>query len=151
MIEDRPIRHRRFGRLAAVPLLIALVGTLLSTGVVAAAGGTTIVRGVQQAAGTCGGDGYLMTGSLTGCWWIVTFESTTDPDHANFRATGTEHFQTEIRLPDGDQAEGFDDVHVHRRLADGDACPRRGCANRRDSDVAAVPPADHHEGPRVEQ
>ena len=92
MTQDRLTGPRRFARLGAVPVLIVLIGTLLSVGVVAAGSGTTVVRGVQQAAGTCGGDGYRMTGSLTGCWWILTFESKTDPDHSSFRATGEEHF-----------------------------------------------------------
>jgi hypothetical protein len=34
-----------------------------------------------------------MTGSLDGCWWIETFETTTDPAHHNVRATGTERFE----------------------------------------------------------
>lgn len=94
MTQDRAIGHRRFSRLAAVPLFIALVGSMLSAGIVVAGSGATVARGVQQAYGTCGrdSDGYLMTGSLTGCWWITTFESKTDPDKSNFRATGTEHF-----------------------------------------------------------
>ena len=44
---------RPFG---ALPLVLALIGSLLSVGSVAAGNGTTIVRGVQQAFGTCEDD-----------------------------------------------------------------------------------------------
>ena len=80
MNDAHSVRHRRFGPLAAFPVLLALLATMLSTGVVGAASGTTIVRGVQREAGSCRDGGYLMTGSLVGCWWIDTFESKTDPD-----------------------------------------------------------------------
>jgi hypothetical protein len=100
MIDHRPVRQRRLGprplgRRAALPLLVALMGSLLSTGAVAADNGTTIVRGVQLALGTCkdgGLDGYKMIGSLDGCWVIDSFETKSDPDKSTFRATGTEHF-----------------------------------------------------------
>lgn len=93
MTIERPARHRPSGRLAVLPLLAALFGSLLSTGAVTAGNGTTIIRGVQLEYGSCGdGTGYQMTGSLVGCWWIDTFESKTDPARSNFRATGTEHF-----------------------------------------------------------
>ena len=93
MTIDRPARHRRLGRRAILPLLVALIGSLPSAGAVAANNGTTIVRGVQLAAGTCPDGGYAMTGSLVGCWWIDTFETNSDPDHSTVRATGTEHFK----------------------------------------------------------
>lgn len=89
---DRPARHRRVGRRTALPLLVALIGSLLSVGAVTAGSGASIVRGDQLAAGTCADGGYAMTGSLVGCWWIDTFESKSDPDKSTFRATGTEHF-----------------------------------------------------------
>lgn len=92
MTFDRPARHERLGRRAIVPLLVALIGSLLSAGAVAAGNGTTIVRGVQLAAGTCADGGYAMTGSLVGCWWIDTFDTKSDPDKSTFRASGTEHF-----------------------------------------------------------
>ena len=92
MTFHRPARHRRFGRLAVLPLLVALIGSLLSAGAVAAANGTTIVRGVQLAAGTCEVVGFEMTGSLVGCWVIDTFETKSDPAKATLLATGTEHF-----------------------------------------------------------
>jgi hypothetical protein len=92
MTVDRSTPRRRHGRRAVLPLVVALIGSLLAAGAVAADNGTTIVRGVQLASGTCADGGYQMTGSLTGCWWIDTFETKSDPDKSNFRATGTEHF-----------------------------------------------------------
>lgn len=92
MTLDHPSRYRRFGGRAALPIVMALIGSLLSAGSTAAANGTTIVRGDQLAAGSCEDGGYAMTGSLVGCWWIDTFESKTDPGKSTFRATGTEHF-----------------------------------------------------------
>ena len=92
MTADRPAHRRRLGRRAALPLLVALVGSLLTAGAVAASNGTTIVRGVQLAAGSCEDGGYAMTGSLVGCWWIDSFETKSDPEKSNFRLTGTEHF-----------------------------------------------------------
>lgn len=96
MIIDHPARHRGLARRAALPLLVALIGSLLSAGAVAAGNGTTIARGVQHALGTCeddsGTDGYKMTGRLVGCWWIDTFETKSSPDKSTFLATGTEHF-----------------------------------------------------------
>ena len=50
MTHEGPTRRSRLRRLAALPLLIALLGALSSVGVVAAGSGTTVVRGVQQAA-----------------------------------------------------------------------------------------------------
>lgn len=94
--------HRSFGgrlvrRRSAILILLALVGSVSSAGPVVAANGTTIVRGVQSAYGTCrdveGVLGYQMTGSLEGCWVIDTFVSATDPNRSTFRATGTEHFE----------------------------------------------------------
>lgn len=91
MNTDRPARHRMVGR-AVLPLLAALIVSLLASGVVTAGNGATIVRGVQKEFGSCGGDGYAMTGSLVGCWWITKFESKTDSSKSNFRATGEELF-----------------------------------------------------------
>jgi hypothetical protein len=92
MTFDRRTPRQRPGRLAVLPLLVALIGSLLAVGAVAADNGATIARGVQLAAGTCADGGYQMTGSLAGCWWIDTFETKSDPDKSNFRASGTEHF-----------------------------------------------------------
>ncbi len=92
MIANRAASARRLGRRASIPLLVALVGSALSAGAVAARNGTTTIDGVQHAAGTCDNGGYRMTGSLVGCWYVDTFESKSDPDKSTFRATGTEHF-----------------------------------------------------------
>jgi hypothetical protein len=92
MTADRPAHRGRLGRRAALPVLVALIGSVLSAGAVAANNGTTIVRGVQLAAGSCEDGGYAMTGSLVGCWWIDTFETKSSPDKSSFLATGTEHF-----------------------------------------------------------
>jgi hypothetical protein len=87
-----PARPGRLSRRAALPLLIALAGSVLTAGAAAAGNGTTIARGVQLAAGTCADGGYAMTGSLIGCWWIDTFETKSSPDKSTFVARGTEHF-----------------------------------------------------------
>lgn len=92
MFVDEAFRHRRLGRRAALVPLVALIGSLLASGTVLAGNGATIARGIQNAAGSCGGTGYERTGSLQGCWWIDTFQTTSDPDKSHFRATGTEHF-----------------------------------------------------------
>jgi hypothetical protein len=115
MADERPVRHRRLRHLVAVPLLIALVGALSSAGVVAAGSGASVVRGVQQAAGTCGGDGYYMTGDLTGCWWILTADTKSDPDKATFRFTGTEHFEGCL----GSVCGSFDTTYSFTGKADG--------------------------------
>ena len=77
-----------FAVVVAGLIVAALPGTAAAT-----SHGATAIRGVQLAAGTCPDGGYAMTGSLEGCWWIETFDSTTDPAHHNFRATGTERFE----------------------------------------------------------
>jgi hypothetical protein len=74
-------------------LAVALASFLLPGATVAAGNGAAVVRGTQLAYGTCGAsDGYAMTGDLVGCWWITSFESSTDPDKHNVRATGEELF-----------------------------------------------------------
>lgn len=93
MTTHRIDRHRRSGRRAALPLLVALVASFASVGAAAAGNGATIVHGDQLAYGTCEGGGYRMTGDLEGCWWTDTFETTSDPDKATLRATGIEHFE----------------------------------------------------------
>jgi hypothetical protein len=72
---------------AATLLAAALAGSALAGGK-----GATIVRGIQLAAGSCENGGYAMTGALEGCWWIDTFETTSDPVKSHYVATGTEHF-----------------------------------------------------------
>jgi hypothetical protein len=81
---------RRWG---ARPLLAAMLLSLLIPGTAAAGGsGSLAITGIQHEFGSCGGDGYLMTGDLEGCWWITSFESKTDESRHNVRATGTELF-----------------------------------------------------------
>ena len=96
-MTQRHSSQRGSGRRAALPLVLALIGSLLSVGSVAAGNGTTIVRGVQEAYGTCeddlGNPGYAMTGSLVGCWVIDTFETKSDPNKSTLLASGTEHFE----------------------------------------------------------
>jgi hypothetical protein len=85
----RAIRTRAASTIAAV-MLIALVAP---SAALAGGSGATIVRGIQGAAGSCEDGGFLMTGSLEGCWWIETFETKSDPAKSNLRATGTERFE----------------------------------------------------------
>lgn len=80
------------GRRALIPVILALLAAMLTTGAVAAGSGTTIVRGIQHEAGSCEDGGYLMTGDLEGCWWVDTFETRSDPDKSMFLAWGNEHF-----------------------------------------------------------
>jgi hypothetical protein len=86
-------RHRPSRWRIVLPIMAVLIGSLLSAGSAAAGNGTTVVRGVQLAPGTCPNGGYAMTGSLDGCWWIDTFNSKSDPAKTNFRLTGDEHFE----------------------------------------------------------
>ena len=92
MTLDRPARRRLGGWPEIAWLLAIIISSMLPTGAAAATNGTTVVRGVQLAAGTCPNGGYAMTGDLEGCWWIDTFESKSDPTKSNFRLTGSEHF-----------------------------------------------------------
>jgi hypothetical protein len=92
MNATHPTRRGAPARRLARPLLVALVAALTSTGAVLAGNGTTIVRGIQAAAGTCEDGGYAMTGDLVGCWWIDSFETRSSEDKSTFVATGTEHF-----------------------------------------------------------
>ena len=87
----RTSRTRRAVAILAVGLLAAVVpGTALAAG-----NGATVVRGIQHEFGSCqidGVDGYLMDGSLTGCWIIDTFEVKPMPVQGTMLAHGTEHF-----------------------------------------------------------
>jgi len=87
MRSIRPRRRAAIMFIAALLVLAAIPAVARATD-----RGATTVRGTQLAAGTCADGGYAMTGSLTGCWWIDSFESKSDPDRATFVATGTEHF-----------------------------------------------------------
>jgi NADPH:quinone reductase-like Zn-dependent oxidoreductase len=77
--------HRRAPRGALGLTTVLALGAAMALALVlpvaasAAGGGATIVRGTQLAADTCEAGGYAMTGSLDGCWWILTFDSKTDP------------------------------------------------------------------------
>jgi len=93
MIIDRLARHRPSRWRVVLPLVAMVLGSLLSAGGAAAGNGTTVVRGVQLAAGTCADGGYAMTGSLEGCWWVLTGDSKSDPAKSNFRITGHERFE----------------------------------------------------------
>jgi hypothetical protein len=85
-------RTRRAIALATVALLAVVVpGTALAAG-----GGATVVRGIQHEFGSCqldGVDGYLMEGSLSGCWIVDTFEVKPMPAQGTMLAHGTEHFE----------------------------------------------------------
>jgi len=87
---------RRFTKRLGIAVSVTAVVLSLGAGAAFAGevngNGTTIVRGVQLAAGTCEVTGYKMTGSLVGCWVIDTFETKSDPAKATLLATGTEHF-----------------------------------------------------------
>ena len=89
----RLLRNRR-GRLATALTTVALVAALAPSMALAGGGGATIVRGIQHEYGSCGvnGDGYLMTGSLEGCWWVDTFEVKPMPAQGTMLAHGVEHF-----------------------------------------------------------
>ena len=88
----RARRTRRVVAILAVGLLAAVVpGTALAAG-----SGATVVRGIQHEFGSCrieGVDGYLMDGSLTGCWIVDTFEVKPMPVQGTMLAHGTEHFE----------------------------------------------------------
>ena len=83
-------RTRRTVAILAVGLLAAVVPASAQ----AAGGGATVVRGIQHEFGSCqieGVDGYLMDGSLEGCWIIDTFV-VKEKAGGTMLAHGTEHF-----------------------------------------------------------
>ena len=86
--------HLARGRRAAAAIVVAVGLLAVSTGTVAAGGrGATVIRGIQHEYGSCGNDdGYLMEGSLTGCWWVLTFDVKPLPGTATILARGVEHF-----------------------------------------------------------
>jgi hypothetical protein len=88
----RNARHRR--QAAVIATTIALVAAFAPSIALAGGRGATIVRGIQHEYGSCGlsNDGYLMTGSLDGCWWVDTFEVKPMPVQGTMLAHGTEHF-----------------------------------------------------------
>ena len=89
----RLLKNRR-GRLAVACTAVALVAALAPSLALAGGRGATVVRGVQHEFGSCGenDDGYLMTGSLDGCWWVDTFDVKPMPAQGTMLAHGTEHF-----------------------------------------------------------
>jgi hypothetical protein len=94
---DHRSSGRARGRRAALAAGAALLFAAMIAAPVAAGGrGATVVRGVQDAYGTCsdnGEAGYLMHGSLEGCWVVESFN--VDPKFdgkSNIIATGTERF-----------------------------------------------------------
>ena len=87
----------RSARVARGSLAIIVAAGLLAAiipGTASAGGaGATVVRGVQYEYGSCGNDdGYLMDGSLKGCWWVDTFDVKPMPVQGTMLATGREHF-----------------------------------------------------------
>jgi hypothetical protein len=82
-------------RLAATIVAVGLLAVVVPGTALGAGGGATVVRGIQHEFGSCqieGVDGYLMDGSLTGCWIIDTFEVKPMPVQGTMLAHGTEHF-----------------------------------------------------------
>ena len=70
-----------------------MLAALGAPAAMAADRGAVAVRGVQGEYGSCGNDdGYSMTGSLVGCWWVDTFDVKPMPAQGTMLATGTEHF-----------------------------------------------------------
>jgi hypothetical protein len=88
------MRARRTRRAVAI-LAVGLLAAVVPSSALAAGSGATVVRGIQHEFGSCqvdGVDGYLMDGSLTGCWIIDTFEVKPMPAQGTMLAHGTEHF-----------------------------------------------------------
>jgi hypothetical protein len=81
-------------RIARIVAAAGLIAAIIPATAWAAGGGATIARGIQHEFGSCGSDdGYLMTGSLEGCWWVDTFEVKPMPVHGTMLAHGVEHFE----------------------------------------------------------
>jgi len=82
---------RRVSALVAIGVLLAV----LVPATASARSGATIVRGIQHEFGSCqdaGVDGYLMDGTLEGCWVVDTFELKKTSSNGTMLAYGTEHF-----------------------------------------------------------
>ena len=78
---------------AAIVVVAGLLAAIVPGAALARGGGATVVRGIQHEYGSCGNaDGYLMDGSLVGCWWVDTFDVKPLPVQGTMLATGTEHF-----------------------------------------------------------
>src|SRR6478735_7031157 len=83
-------------RRAVAILAVGLLAAVVPGSALAAGNGATVVRGIQHEFGSCqidGVDGYLMDGSLTGCWIVDTFEVKPMPAQGTMLAHGTEHFE----------------------------------------------------------
>jgi hypothetical protein len=82
--------HR--GRLAAALAAVALLAAMAPSMALAGGRGAIVVQGIQHEYGSCGnGEGYLMTGSVDGCWWVDTFEVKAT-GQGTMLAHGREHF-----------------------------------------------------------
>ena len=123
--------HMVRGARGAIALLLA-AGLLAAgaTSVAAGGRGATVVRGIQQAYGTCGAnsDGYAMTGSLERLLVgpdVRREAAARDGDHARQRRRALR------RLPRRRLRHLRDRVHLHRQVRRGDGAPR------------PLPPPDH--------
>ncbi|HET7487384.1 MAG TPA: hypothetical protein VFJ85_05600 [Acidimicrobiales bacterium] len=99
--HQSPTRSRRRARLLAAAAAAAVLA--LPAAGAGADTGAVQVRGVQAPAtgAECAG-GYVMTGTLTGCWYVDTAQIVRGSfTSSGFLATGTEHFDGCI----------FDDSH----------------------------------------
>lgn len=97
--------------------IVAMVAALAPSIALAGGRGATIVRGIQNEYGSCGpnGDGYLMEGSLTGCWWVLTFDVKPMPVQGTVLATGVEHFEGCL----GNVCGTFDTTYTYTARFDG--------------------------------
>ena len=88
------IVRRTARRTAQFIVAVGLIAAVIPGSAAAAGSGATIVRGIQHEYGSCGinHDGYAMTGSLEGCWWVDTFDLKRTAAQGTMLATGTEHF-----------------------------------------------------------
>lgn len=85
----------RRGRLAASLTATLALGIALAPAAFAGGNGATIVRGIQEHAGTCDDANpaaYNMTGTLQGCWIIDEFNVKPTTGRGTMLATGREHF-----------------------------------------------------------
>ena len=73
---------------------VGLIAAMIPGSAAASGSGATIARGIQHEYGSCGvnHDGYAMSGSLEGCWWVDTFDLKPTAAQGTMLATGTEHF-----------------------------------------------------------
>jgi hypothetical protein len=88
-------RARVATRIAGIVGAAFLVVAMIPASASAAGARATIARGIQHEFGSCGStnDGYAMTGSLQGCWWVDTFDVKPMPTQGTMLAHGREHFE----------------------------------------------------------